>query len=81
MNNEFLHDYQPKTQNQYFERPDTTTKGSNNTSRRPDTITTRLHTPLSIEEQSIFQTKINIPYSAKGQQRVDRLLKGSLSAE
>ena len=83
MYDEFLCDYQPKIQNQYSERPDTTTKKIDYTTRRPDTMTTRLPTPLSIEEKSIFQTKLRIQYSTKGQVRThrrDRLSHGSLSS-
>ena len=81
LNDEFLHDYRSKTQNQY-ERPEIKTKNFDITTEVPERITIRSPPPFSAEEKSIFQTKLR-QYSTKEQVRThrrDRLSHGSLSS-
>ena len=77
LNDECLHDYRPKTQNQY-ERPYSTAKVSDITIKRPETVATRLPTPLSPlspEEKSLFKTKLRIPNLAQQSPKVDSINK------
>ena len=84
LNDEFLHDYRSKTQNQY-ERPEIKTKNFDITTEVPERITIRSPPPFSAEEKSIFQTKLRTSYLSQESQIIDRgvnkVLDGTLSPE
>ena len=83
MNDEFLHDYRSKNQNQY-ERPEIKEKKFDITTEVTEKIEIRSPTPLSAEEKSIFQTKLRTSYLSQESQIIDRankVLDGTLSSE